>query len=214
VNIEDALLALELNPFDTSLSSALSAIGTAAFAAANARKSAPGWSDLEPQYQAVLQVLDEEVVSSLVGAAFVVAQERISSTVSRLEEVVNSLGTKSPFARSGGGKVARDSLLAFGSDVVDLDAKMSYVASIDAVANYFKHRDEWPASWASITNPLQRRTRDAVERLGLKDSNTLGQNLSVACSRLGISDCRETSLLGHYIHEWRAQARVQLVGCV
>lgn len=84
-------------------------------------------------------------VDDLHGAAFVICQAAITSIVSRVK-------TLHKFAQSAGNAINsvpndKGQLLAFKSAVIP-SKTVTQVEAIDALANYFKHHDEWRAGWA------------------------------------------------------------------
>jgi hypothetical protein len=74
-----------------------------------------------------------------------------------------------------------------------------------ALANYFKHRDEWPPhSW---TDPkgLEQHTVPVILAAGLKAGST--ENLRRGAEALGNSDYADMSVLQTVIREWADQVR-------
>jgi hypothetical protein len=128
-------------------------------------------------------LVDEEceAVENILGAAFVVAQARITAIVSEAIGLSKELDPASlgklPFANPG---VTKASLVSFGAPVV---GAVAAVAAIDAVANYFKHREEWPAGWAVPPKSQAASTIATITQLGLAAGST--GNLRTAASALG-----------------------------
>jgi len=57
-------------------------------------------------------------------------------------------------------------------------------ADVEALANYWKHRDEWDDTWTPVNN-LQMKTMTEVRRLGAKPPVRLGQLETLAAAVLG-----------------------------
>jgi hypothetical protein len=115
-------------------------------------------------------------IGDLLGCAFVLAQRQISSVVSNVKRIHTKLGERSlappPLSRSKAELVARD----------------RRVKAIDAAANYFKHRDEWPAgAWpSSVLSDMQRRTVRTLVGHGAHPWRNGSGNLVVIARSVGI----------------------------
>jgi hypothetical protein len=85
------------------------------------------------------------------------------------------------------------------------DAQWSKIELLWALANYFKHRDEWSSlSW---TNPqgLERHTVPVILAAGLKPGST--GNLRAGVAALGNQDYENVSVFQTVIREWADQVR-------
>ena len=60
----------------------------------------------------------------------------------------------------------RSKLLQRGSPLVKKGSPYTVTTLIEALANYFKHRDEWPNRWNDL-QPIQRRTANVLQSVGL-----------------------------------------------
>ena len=87
-------------------------------------------------------ITDEEVelIESLLGTAFVICQTNITSVVSRIKDL-HSFFRKREGRPLGALGCSKEAILKQGSDGLPGSA-YSIVETIDAFANYFKHRDE------------------------------------------------------------------------
>jgi hypothetical protein len=71
---------------------------------------------------------------------------------------------------------------------------------LDALANYFQHRDEWPSSdWSTLTD-LSKRTADIVAAAGLTSGST--GNLRTGSTALGNVDYKSTARFGAIVGAW------------
>jgi hypothetical protein len=60
----------------------------------------------------------------------------------------------------------RSKLLQRGSPLIKKGSPYTVTTAIEALANYFKHRDEWPNGWNDL-QPTQRRTANVLQSIGL-----------------------------------------------
>jgi hypothetical protein len=111
------------------------------------------------------EVLSEDVDEALeqsesfLGIAFVTAQTYISGTVADARK----LAASTP-------KPNKNHLLQNFSDVIS-GIEIKKMLLCDAIANYFKHHDEWP-DWTP--NPTERRkqTIDVLDAVGITETTT------------------------------------------
>jgi len=78
----------------------------------------------------------------------------------------------------------------------------SRMETINAVANHFKHRDEWPAVWSTATGQAKE-TIDVISAVGL--SSTEHFNLMKAAQVLGDDAFDGTFPLVGEMISWREQ---------
>jgi len=147
------------------------------------------WDD--PEYLDV--VLDDEaqVVESLLGTAFVATQAHISHVVSivlRITEILplKGIGNKQDILRL-------HELCVGDTDITEAQL-------IDAAANYFKHRDEWPASWCRLTGQ-RRKTADIIEAAGATEGST--GNLRTISEALENPAYENMQEFGYSIRRWQ-----------
>jgi hypothetical protein len=108
------------------------------------------------------------IIENLHGAAFVVCQASITAIISR----VKALHT---FAKGDGHPISsvpndKNQMLTFKSSVV-ASTNVSQVQAIDAVANYFKHNDEWPRGWIN-PDARSKPTITTLQALGFQFGNS------------------------------------------
>lgn len=80
------------------------------------------------------------------------------------------------------------------------------VDAIDALANYFKHNDEWEGPWSGLP-PKARRTAEIVSALGACSSRSFffAGNLRACLLKLGIESPTGVVQLFRYVDEWKAE---------
>ena len=145
------------------------------------------------------------MIENVLGAAFVLAQARLTAVASEAIEIAKELGPLAqalPFALP---KVSRDSLLAFGAPMKG--HTVTAVTAIDAVANYFKHRDEW-SNWTP--NKKNQATITTISAIGLLPTST--GNLRAAAKVLGWPDAAPADLswMEGAIDEWATAVLVAI----
>ena len=84
-------------------------------------------------------------IEQLFGGAFVTCQASITAVVSRVKEL-HDVATESNLTINSVPN-GKSHLLTFKSP--ELTAHITQVQAIDALANYFKHNDEWPRGWVN-----------------------------------------------------------------
>ena len=90
-------------------------------------------------------------IEQLFGGAFVTCQASITAVVSRIKELHN-VATESNITINSVPK-EKNRLLTFQSP--ELTAHITQIQAIDALANYFKHNDEWPPGWVNADGRSQ-----------------------------------------------------------
>jgi hypothetical protein len=77
---------------------------------------------------------------------------------------------------------------------------ITLIQFMDAVANYFKHRDEWDEwDWSKLTGQ-SKRTADVIQAGGLKHGTT--GNLRAGAAMLGNKDFVGTGIFADIIDAW------------
>lgn len=146
-------------------------------------------------------VCDDEsnVVESLIGAAFVASQAHITGVVSSIIRLgVQAAKDDHPLTSSTG---KREGILRIESSMIGSPA-FSRIQVIDAMANFFKHHDEWTVPWSKL-NKNQKPTATVVVAVGGTEGAT--GNLRKGLNALGI----DADLLGELHNEvstWAAAA--------
>lgn len=108
-----------------------------------------------------------ENIEVFLGIAYITLQTRISYVVSRAIGVCESLSQSTP---------AGD-LMALGKTTKGF----SQIEILWALANYFKHRDEWPGDWSGKKNA---NTVKVIQAIGLAPGST--GNLRTGAEALGL----------------------------
>lgn len=142
---------------------------------------------------------ETEIIENLLGAAYVVCQAQITAVVQaalRAREQAVADGLSPSFGPS-----ARD-VRALGAP---FDPSFSKVEVLWALANYFKHRDEWSRStWTAPTGPA-RQTVPVILAAGLQRSST--GNLRQGAEALGNTAYEEMSVFQTIIQDWSETVR-------
>lgn len=139
--------------------------------------------------------LTYEKMGTIIGNAFVLAQVPISQAVSLFTKIRESCNEKDRFPNR------KPEILKHESTHLD-SCPISQIEAIDAVANYFKHFHEWPASWhENEASCVQKNTLIKVKELGLLNQE-LTDNMILSLALLGIYD-NDLPKLCHIVGEWR-----------
>jgi len=134
------------------------------------------------------------VIEDLHGAAFVVSQSSITAIVSRLKamlQLAQSMGTPiNSIPRE------KKNMLAFKSTIIPSKG-ITHIQAIEALANYFKHSDEWPRGW--VNPPANSKpTIDILHALGFQ----FGDN-SILRNAMQFFDSNGNLLaLANSVNEW------------
>jgi hypothetical protein len=152
------------------------------------------------EYAEAVTDTEIEIIEGLLGTAYVVCQTQITAITQaalrcRAQAIIDGF-----------------TFTAFGSQGYDVrrigprfDSKSSKIELLWALANYFKHRDEWsPDSWADPQGQ-QRRTIPVIIAAGLEPRSN--GNLRSGAKALGHSDYVDMSVLQTLIREWADQVR-------
>jgi hypothetical protein len=109
-----------------------------------------------------------QLIKNLLGAAFVVCQARITAVVSGGIKLAIYCGNKGiPFTACA---TRKDAILTMGPTFTG--SPVTLIQFMDAIANYFKHRDEWDeVDWSKLTGQ-SKRTADVIQMRGLKPGFT------------------------------------------
>jgi hypothetical protein len=143
------------------------------------------------------------VIEDLLGCAFVICQTSVTSLVSSVK-VLNDFEKKhhgitlSTTDASKRGLLQNRSRRMEGSTYTEME-------TIDAFANYFKHREEW-SHWDQLEG--QRRVTAEILRAAGADEH--GRWHFIAGARaLGISNLHELGALWMIVQKWRASVQEQ-----
>jgi hypothetical protein len=151
-----------------------------------------GWYGVSPKYRTVDEEHTEDVIFNLIGSAFVLAQTSIVQAAAIATKLRDIAGKPSwmPDSKIGVMKV---------ESTIHQITGLSEMVLFNAVANYFKHRHQWPSNWGQDQSaPRERQTIEIVVKLGL--SPTAVNNLEIALRNLQLANLLA---LGESIQTWR-----------
>ncbi|MDC3956215.1 hypothetical protein KEG38_20305 [Polyangium jinanense] len=195
--LEAHLSLLELARYDAGLRGTLTPIGAAIREASDridkaVQQAAPEDVDFFVDDQC-------ELIENLLGAAFIVCQARITAVVSGGVKLAAYCGRKGiPFTAYAPRK---DAILTMG--LTFTGSPVTLIQFMDAVANYFKHRDEWAEmDWSKLTGQ-SKRTADVIQVGGLKAGFT--GNLRAGAEALGNNDFVSTAIFADIIDAWSGE---------
>jgi hypothetical protein len=147
-------------------------------------------------------VNDEEcdLLENLLGAAYVVCQTQITAVTARALAVRKCrLGDGKAFTAFGEGKA---DVRALG-DALPFPATATKVELVWALANYFKHREEWDKLEWSALDKQSRRTAEVLEQVQLASATT--GNLRRGFSALHSNSYAELESLAAIVDAWSAK---------
>ena len=153
-----------------------------------------------PEIAQVVAEDEVEVIESLLGTAYVLSQTPITAvTHAALRARKQALDDGLEFS-------------AFGCDPREVralgdrfDAQYSKIEVVWALANYFKHRDEWHRS--TWTKPPRRNERTAAVLKAVRLQLSSNGNLRAGAEALGITDYATLTILGDIIACWANEVR-------
>jgi hypothetical protein len=153
---------------------------------------------------------EAEVVEGLLGAAFVVCQTQIERVTHTVELLHRHAAGSAKLLTTGKGK---GSVLAFGRAVVGAGS-VTEAQALNAVANYFKHRESWPRDWPSFMSKVvadgkkadnrdkqTAATMTTLQALGLQGGST--GNLRTAAEALGNPKYADVHKFRDALHAWQ-----------
>jgi hypothetical protein len=154
-----------------------------------------GWYGVARRYYSDEQEHYMQKISLLIGASFVLGQAAITQTVALALKLGELVGKPSWLPNS------RAEVLQTAA-TFHVKTRLSDLAIIDAVANYFKHHHEWPLGWdLGQAKGAQRNTIKIALSLGLSPESE-EESLQAALQGLGLSE-RSMRTLGGSIRDWR-----------
>jgi hypothetical protein len=146
--------------------------------------------------------LETEFIESQLGTAYLSCQVKITEIAEAALHVREMALNDGHTFRAFGNK--DHSLRALGPA---FDGAYSKAEILWALANDFKHRDQWPpGSWQSPPSSLVQRTIDAIKAAGLQESSS--GNLRTGAEALGNRTYEEVALFGQIIGDWASCMRV------
>lgn len=137
----------------------------------------------------------------LFGNIFVLAQVAITQSTILFQKLREYCENKDCFPKQ------RKAIFEFKSNTVKgFNINISEISLIDAVANYFKHQDEWPSNWMSA-NDDRYPTMKIVKEIGM-EPQLLTDNIEIALNVLGVSN--DISCITSIVQRWREELANEL----
>jgi hypothetical protein len=130
---------------------------------------------------------DEEQIDALLGAAFVTCQAYIAAALATAREAAE------PETEPSRGELLRRGTLLVGR------TGYTRVELIDALADYYKHRDGWDPDWAAIER-ADHRAAEIVASLGAQPRSP--DILLRGARALGVDDFRLLDSLATELADW------------
>jgi len=145
-------------------------------------------------------IVDDEtvIIEELLGVAFVVCQTHITGIVSRIIRLHNYLASQGNEVSRTASQLKKDLLQMGGAQIPN--AGQSQVEVINAFANYFKHRDEWPHRWSSLRRKDRKETAKIIHAVGASEGST--GNFRVGAEALGIATYHDVKLFADILENW------------
>ena len=144
--------------------------------------------DFEPEediakedYQYLFERNTQNLENSL-GLCFIIAQNFITSVVSDIKKFHNQN------AQYESKKPEKKELISEAFSEIVPNSNFTRIQAIDAIANYFKHNDEWIRGWGGKwvgLKPNEINTIYIVSFLGMTRSNP--NNIQLACEKLNFN---------------------------
>ena len=147
-------------------------------------------------------VIDDEtyLIEHLLGAAFVVCQAHITAVIQAARRArKHAITAGVPFPAFGD---TDQEVRKFGAE---FDEKYSKVEVLWALANYFKHRDEWSKrTWSNPKNN-ERMTVVVIKAAGLEPSTT--GNLRTGAEALGNDEYSNMGVFIDIVRQWSVEVQ-------
>jgi len=147
-------------------------------------------------FQDYIEIVAEEqgdIVEGLIGCSFVVCQVYITHVVSRVQSLQNTAKNDSKELKTTPDS-KQEIRRSFSPKVSSTN--IGYVEAINALANYFKHNEEW-GEWAKQTGQ-EKQTISIIQPLGLSYGSS--RNLSKGLQTLG----GDLQALFHILKKWQS----------
>lgn len=178
---------------DRTYTGVLSALETGISEAKNRLDDIP---DLEYDSWRNEEIVDEEceIIENLLGAAYVVCQIQITSITNRALLFRSDLQSKG-FHAFGDRK---EDVRSLGLPLPEHN--VTAIEALWALANYFKHREEWPPRDWNDLRGLQGKTARPILELGLQKGSS--GNLRAGAKALGNSSFSDMSAFIDHIDTW------------
>lgn len=152
-------------------------------------------------------IIDDECdsIENWVGLAFVATQTYLTRVTSRCRRLHDwhEHQTKSRLLLGIEGK--RQEIL--GATTKVRRTNYTAVEAVNAFANYFKHREEWPFDWTQLERDIEKRTAKVIQAFGARPGST-GNLRQGYASVLGDGIAfNEVARLGDVVHTWACALR-------
>ena len=152
------------------------------------RKSV-GRIDSDPDDDGVVDY-ETDIIENMLGAAFVVCQAQVNAVLEAALKVPQQTRKKHEIRKLG----------------PSFDTSYSKVEILWALANYFKHRDEWGTKWSNAGS-REKLTVDAIKAAGLS-ADSPGGNLRTGAEALGnASPYSDVEIFYRVVREWSEKVR-------
>lgn len=153
-------------------------------------------------------VTDEEcdVLETLLGSAFTVCQTHIVQVVAdvhRLHRIAARTDCGRPTVKLTTTTTKKADVMARGCPCVTGTAT-TVIEALNALANYFKHRDEWPHkhNWTKATGQAVETVR-VLTAIGLEPGST--GNLRRGAEVLGNTDLDKMNVFANLLEDWHVK---------
>lgn len=131
----------------------------------------------------------------LYGLSFFICQQFITYVVSNIKKMHESLKEKGVALKTTNG--SKLELLKIATKVIQ-GTNITEIQAIDALANYYKHQDEWTDSWKSLKQP-HAQTANLLLELGLNEDVPIFMK---ALQHFGIADFKGLHRLPTILEKW------------
>jgi hypothetical protein len=148
-------------------------------------------------------VFDEEssFIEELVGLGFITCQIHISAVVSLIKRMHDYHNNNLPNITLNTSNGKKDGLMSIGCEKFD-NTDYTKVQTINAFANYAKHKKEWGNNWDNLNN-RQTRDKDIIKSVGARPGNS--SNLREGAKTLGCTEAYDLKKLFKIINDWHGR---------
>jgi len=142
-----------------------------------------------------------ESIESWIGLAFVAAQSYLTRVISHCKRLHDWHERQTKTRVLLGIKGFKHEILAAATPKVR-PTNYTAIEAVNAFANYFKHRDEWPLDWTQLQGDNEKWTAAIIEAFGAQSGST-GNLRQGYASVLGDKiPLNEVSRLGGIVRDW------------
>jgi hypothetical protein len=155
-------------------------------------------------------IIDDEcdLIEGRLGLSFVAAQTGLTGIVSGCMRIHDFHEKQTGSRQLLGIDGKKKEILGLrNADIVPVDTTgHSQVEGVNAFANYFKHRDEWPHDWTQLENHNEKDTAEVIQAFGAKPGST--GNFRVGYERLfGDNDFTKVERIAEVVEKWASAIR-------